>query len=350
MSARSVCNGTRPSRYHSMRAISEPPSRPAQLMRMPSAPMRMADCTARFMARRNATRRSSCWAMPSATRVASTSGLRTSTMFRCTSESVLLASSRRSFSMSAPFLPMRMPGRAVYTVTRHFLCGRSMTTLEIPACLREVRMCSRIFKSSCSSCAYSAPLANQRESQVRLTPSLSPIGLTFCPSSRLLDLAHDHCHLREWLIDARGPAARSRAKPLQDHVLAHIGLGDDQRVDIEVVIVLGVGNGRLQRLLHVLGDALTRKSQIGERAIDLLAPDQLGKQVELLRAHANVPGHGLRLAVFERALALRLAHYFVLFALRSATWPWNVRVGENSPNLCPTMSSVTRTGMCFWPL
>ena len=50
--------------------------------------MRIADCTARFMARRNATRRSSCCAMPSATSVASISGLRTSTMLRCTSESV----------------------------------------------------------------------------------------------------------------------------------------------------------------------------------------------------------------------------------------------------------------------
>ncbi len=81
--------------------------------------------------------------------------------------------------MSEPFLPMRMPGRAVCTVTRHFLCGRSITTLEMPACLREVRICSRIFKSSCSSRAYSPRDANQRESQVRLTPSLSPIGLTF---------------------------------------------------------------------------------------------------------------------------------------------------------------------------
>src|SRR4029077_11248087 len=47
MSARSVCRGTRPSRYHSMRAISAPPRRPEQLMRMPSAPRRIADCTAR---------------------------------------------------------------------------------------------------------------------------------------------------------------------------------------------------------------------------------------------------------------------------------------------------------------
>src|SRR5207237_1253741 len=51
MSARNVCNGTRPSRYHSMRAISAPPRRPEQLMRMPSAPRRMADCTARLLVR-----------------------------------------------------------------------------------------------------------------------------------------------------------------------------------------------------------------------------------------------------------------------------------------------------------
>ena len=37
----------------------------------------------------------------------------------------------------------------------------------------------RIFKSSCRSCAYSPLLANQRESQVRLMPTRSPIGLTF---------------------------------------------------------------------------------------------------------------------------------------------------------------------------
>ena len=31
-------------------------------------------------------------------------------------------------------------------------------------------------------------------------------------------------------------------------------------------------------------------------------------------------------------------------------WPLNVRVGENSPSLCPTMFSVTYTGMNFLPL
>ena len=80
--------------------------------------------------------------------------------------------------MSAPFLPISTPGRAVCTVTRHFLCGRSITTLEMPPARRCFRMCSRIAMSSCSSLPYSPRLANQRLSQVRLMPMRSPIGLT----------------------------------------------------------------------------------------------------------------------------------------------------------------------------
>src|SRR5918999_861947 len=53
MSARSVWSGTRPSRYHSRRAISAPPRRPEHWTRIPWAPAFMAVCTARFMARRN---------------------------------------------------------------------------------------------------------------------------------------------------------------------------------------------------------------------------------------------------------------------------------------------------------
>ncbi len=161
-----------------MRAISAPPSLPEQLMRMPSAPSRSADCIDRLMARRNATRRSSCWAMVSATRAASISGFLTSTMLRWTSDWDSLASSLRIFSMSAPFLPISTPGRAVWTVTRHFLCGRSITTLEMLALRRCFMMCRRIAMSSCRSRPYSPRLAYQRLSHVRLIPMRSPIGLT----------------------------------------------------------------------------------------------------------------------------------------------------------------------------
>jgi hypothetical protein len=61
-------------------------------MRMPSAPRRSADCTARFMARRKAMRRSSWSATPWATSLESISGLRISTMFSDTSLEVIAAS------------------------------------------------------------------------------------------------------------------------------------------------------------------------------------------------------------------------------------------------------------------
>ena len=99
----------------------------------------MADCTARFMARRKATRRSSWPAMFSATSLDSISGLRISRMFRCTSLPVIFCRSWRSFSMSAPFLPITTPGRAVWMVIRAVFAGRSMTMRATPACCRRWR-------------------------------------------------------------------------------------------------------------------------------------------------------------------------------------------------------------------
>ena len=74
--------------------------------------------------------------MFSATSLASISGLRISTMLRLTSLPVIFARSPRSFSMSAPFLPMTTPGRAVWMVMRAFLAGRSMTMRLMPAWTR----------------------------------------------------------------------------------------------------------------------------------------------------------------------------------------------------------------------
>ena len=116
--------------------------------------------------------------MFSATKVASISGLRISTMLRCTSPPVMSCRSRRSFSMSAPFLPMTTPGRAVWIEMRAFLAGRSMMILETPAWVSRLRRYARIRKSSCSSAPYPAS-AYQRDSQVRLIPNRRPIGLTF---------------------------------------------------------------------------------------------------------------------------------------------------------------------------
>src|SRR5213080_893371 len=103
MSARNVCSGTRPSRYHSERLISAPPSRPPTWTRMPFAPARIAVCTPRRIARRNETRPTSCSAIPCATSGASSSGCLISNTFSwMLSLCVMFFRSSRMRSTSAP--------------------------------------------------------------------------------------------------------------------------------------------------------------------------------------------------------------------------------------------------------
>jgi hypothetical protein len=101
---------------------------------MPSAPNFMVEVTAFFMARRNATRRSSWSATFSATSCASSSAFRISLMLmKISFFTENFASSARSASTSAPRLPIRIPGLAVWMLTTTFSPVRSITTFEIPA-------------------------------------------------------------------------------------------------------------------------------------------------------------------------------------------------------------------------
>ena len=60
-------------------------------------------------------------------------------------------------------------------------------------------------------------------------------------------------------------------------------------------------------------------------------------------------GHTTKVA--EKAAAVAGAPGVVAAAaFFSPVWPWNVRVGANSPSLWPTMFSVTNTGRNFLPL
>ncbi len=71
----------------------------------------MAFCIARFIARRNMMRFSSCCAIESAMSCASVSGFRISSMLTCTGTPICFCSATFSDSMSSPFLPMTTPGR-----------------------------------------------------------------------------------------------------------------------------------------------------------------------------------------------------------------------------------------------
>src|SRR5215510_5230905 len=137
---------------------------------------------------------------------------------------------------------------------------------------------------------------------------------------RRLDLTDHDRQVRERLENLARAAAG--VETLDHQALADMGLGDDQVVDVELVVVLGVGDRRLQALAHVLGDSLARELEIGERRRDLLAADQLGQQVELLRAHAQHLGDRLRLVLGERAGMALLAHVLTSLTPRPArAWP-----------------------------
>mgnify|MGYP002653772576 CR=1 FL=1 len=103
--------------------------------------------------------------------------------------------------------------------------------------------------------------------------------------------------------------------------LADVSLGDDQRVDVEIMIVLGVRDRAFQGFLHRLGDPLAREGQVRESAVDLLVADQLRDEVEFLRADAKRTGYRPGLVVLQRALGLGLAHGYFLFAFLSAPCP-----------------------------
>jgi hypothetical protein len=116
------------------------------------------------------------------------------------------------------------------------------------------------------------------------------------------------------------PRARG-VKALHDEVLAHIGLGNHKLVDVEIVVVLGVGDGGLERLLDVAGDARREKvrsasavSTFLPRMIDATSLSFCGL-TRRLRVTA-----GLRCLPATRCLDGLPIGYF-LFAFLSAPWP-----------------------------
>ena len=131
-----------------MRAISAPPRRPETCTFTPLAPERMAEVSERFIARRKATRFTSCSAIDWATSLASSSGRLISRMFTFTALLVILWSSLRRASTSLPDLPITMPGRAVWMLTSTSPLFFLIVMLDRPACESLLSMCSRILMSS----------------------------------------------------------------------------------------------------------------------------------------------------------------------------------------------------------
>src|SRR6056297_3059288 len=108
-----------------------------------------------------------------------------------------------------------------------------------------------------------------------------------------------------------------------------------QLVDIRTVVVLGVGNRRLEHLLHHVRRLLGRVLQGLQRSIDGLATDHVRDQPAFLRRDPGIAKPGCYLHLDDS-----------YFDFRSPEWLLKVRVWANSPSLCPTMFSEMSTGTC----
>src|SRR5690606_7638060 len=129
-----------------------------------------------------------------------------------------------------------------------------------------------------------------------------------CGLPFLLDFANDDRQVRERLLDMRSAAATTSMETLHGDRLADVCFRNDQAVDIEVMVVFSVGDCRLEGLLHRAGDPLAGELKLCKRAIDLLATDHGGNQVQLLRADAEGAVYSLRLVVAQPAFGLCLRH------------------------------------------
>src|SRR5438045_4595578 len=93
--------------------------------------------------------------------------------------------------------------------------------------------------------------------------------------------------MREMLFDARRAAAAARVETLHDKSPADRRFLDIEPVDIELVVVLGVGDRRLEYLPYILRDTAAREGQLGQSVRRVLAADRLRDEIQLLRAAAQ---------------------------------------------------------------
>src|SRR5207249_1257748 len=142
-----------------------------------------------------------------------------------------------------------------------------------------------------------------------------------------------------------------RRRSFVDEGALHVEL-----VDVDALGALRVRDRGAERLGDEPCPPLGRILEEAECPLDRLASDQVDDEPRLLRGDPHEAALRARLhhaapgALRGAAGAAGAAAAPSTLPFRSPECPWNVRVGANSPSLCPTAFSVMNTGMNFRPL
>src|SRR5581483_11716949 len=149
------------------------------------------------------------------------------------------------------------------------------------------------------------------------------------------------------LEDLRRAAAGAGPPALQRRPFVDVRGHDDEvvAVPMQVRARLRVRDRRPEDLLDVARDRALRERENRARLRHRATANEVGDEPRLARARADP----LRLRADRLLLCLDGRHYLLTFAALSPAWPRNGRVGANSPSLCPTICSETKTGTCLRP-
>src|SRR4051812_43703693 len=96
--------------------------------------------------------------------------------------------------------------------------------------------------------------------------------------------------MRRALADPRGAAHGAGPVALEGGALVGVHVEDAQLFADELVVVLGIGHGRLEQLQPRLGGAARREGEDGASLLDVLAADVVAHQPRLAGGGAHVLG------------------------------------------------------------
>src|SRR3954451_23101762 len=221
-----------------------------------------------------------------ATRWASSSGWRISLISSFTLRLVSAPICWRRISTLAPPLPMTIPGFAVWIVTVTWLMPRSISTPDTLAFDRRRSTSLRMPMSSLRRDVYSLS-AYHFAVQVRETPRRKPYGWTFLPMSGL-PVRDDDRDVGHGLVDRERPTLGPRPPALDRRALIGLGIGDDQVLGGQVVVVLGIGGRALQHREDVVGGVLRHEPEQGGGLLDRPPADRGDDEVGLAGRAAKV--------------------------------------------------------------